>query len=43
MVVSYDRRGYSRSPRPADWTTTSVDEQADDAAALLRVWIWRQP
>ena len=36
MVVTYDRRGYSRSPRPADWTTTSVDEQADDAAALLR-------
>ena len=36
MVVTYDRRGYSRSPRPADWTTTSVAEQADDAAALLR-------
>jgi pimeloyl-ACP methyl ester carboxylesterase len=36
MVVTYDRRGYSRSPRPADWTTTSVNEQADDAAALLR-------
>ena len=36
MVVTYDRRGYSRSPRPTDWTTTSVAEQADDAAALLR-------
>jgi pimeloyl-ACP methyl ester carboxylesterase len=34
-VVSYDRRGNSRSPRPPGWTTTSVDEQADDAAALL--------
>jgi pimeloyl-ACP methyl ester carboxylesterase len=36
MVVTYDRRGYSRSPRPANWTTTTVNEQADDAAALLR-------
>jgi pimeloyl-ACP methyl ester carboxylesterase len=35
-VVTYDRRGCSRSPRPAGWTATSVDEQADDAAALLR-------
>ena len=35
-VVTYDRRGNSRSPRPADWTTTSTEEQADDAAALLR-------
>ena len=35
-VVTYDRRGSSRSPRPDGWTTTSVDEQADDAAALLR-------
>jgi pimeloyl-ACP methyl ester carboxylesterase len=34
-VVTYDRRGYSRSPRPAGYTGTSVDEQADDAAALL--------
>jgi pimeloyl-ACP methyl ester carboxylesterase len=36
MVVTYDRRGLSRSPRPAGWTVTSVEEQADDAAALLR-------
>lgn len=34
-VVSYDRRGNSRSPRPAGWTTTTIEEQADDAAALL--------
>jgi pimeloyl-ACP methyl ester carboxylesterase len=35
-VVTYDRRGASRSPRPAGWTVTSVEEQADDAEALLR-------
>jgi pimeloyl-ACP methyl ester carboxylesterase len=35
-VVTYDRRGSSRSPRPEGWTVTSVEEQADDAAALLR-------
>ncbi len=34
-VVSYDRRGNGRSPRPAGWATTSPEEQADDAAALL--------
>ncbi|GAA0932573.1 alpha/beta hydrolase [Pseudonocardia zijingensis] len=34
-VLTYDRRANSRSPRPAGWTATSVDEQADDAAALL--------
>jgi pimeloyl-ACP methyl ester carboxylesterase len=34
-VVTYDRRGNSRSPRPAGWTTTSVSEQADDAAGLI--------
>jgi pimeloyl-ACP methyl ester carboxylesterase len=34
-VVTYDRRGNGRSPRPADWDTTSVQEQADDAAALV--------
>jgi len=33
-VVTYDRRGNSRSPRPKGWSGTSVDEQADDAAAL---------
>lgn len=34
-VITYDRRGFSRSSWPAGATTTSVDEQADDAAALL--------
>jgi len=35
-VVTYDRRGNSRSPRPSGWTTTSVGEQADDAASLIK-------
>lgn len=35
-VVTYDRRGNSRSPRPPNWQATSMDEQADDAAVLLR-------
>ena len=34
-VITYDRRGNSRSPRPEGWTTTDLSEQADDAAALL--------
>jgi len=34
-VLTYDRRANSRSPRPQGWTVTSIDEQADDAAALL--------
>lgn len=34
-VVTYDRRGNGRSPRPAGWDTTSPEEQADDAAALV--------
>jgi pimeloyl-ACP methyl ester carboxylesterase len=34
-ILSYDRRGFSRSPRPLDYNGTTVDEQADDAAALL--------
>jgi pimeloyl-ACP methyl ester carboxylesterase len=34
-VCTYDRRGNGRSPAPAGWTTTSPEEQADDAAALL--------
>jgi pimeloyl-ACP methyl ester carboxylesterase len=34
-VVTYDRRGNSRSPRPPGWVRTTVEEQADDAAALL--------
>ena len=35
-VVTYDRRGNSRSRRPPDWMATTMDEQADDAAALIR-------
>ena len=35
-VITYDRRGNSRSPRPADWSSTTLAEQAADAAALLR-------
>jgi pimeloyl-ACP methyl ester carboxylesterase len=34
-ILSYDRRGFSRSPRSADYSGTTVEEQADDAAALL--------
>jgi len=34
-VVTYDRRGNSRSPRPPGWAITSVSEQSDDAAALI--------
>ena len=34
-IVSYDRRGFSRSPRPEDYNGTTVEEQADDAAAVL--------
>lgn len=34
-VVTFDRRGNSRSPAPAGWTTTSIHEQASDAAALI--------
>jgi hypothetical protein len=30
-VVTYNRRGNSRGPRPQGWTATSIDEQ--DAAA----------
>jgi pimeloyl-ACP methyl ester carboxylesterase len=36
-VVTYDRRGNSRSPSPPGWTATTLDEQADDAAALIKV------
>jgi pimeloyl-ACP methyl ester carboxylesterase len=34
-VITYDRRGNGRSPRPDGWSETSPGEQADDAAALL--------
>lgn len=36
-VITYDRRGNSRSPRPDGWSTTSPSEQAADAAALLEL------
>ena len=36
-VISYDRRGNGRSPRPPGWAATRPEEQADDAAALLAV------
>lgn len=36
-VVTYDRRGLSRSPRPTPWKQTSIAEQADDAAGILTV------
>jgi pimeloyl-ACP methyl ester carboxylesterase len=35
-VVTYDRRGNSRSSRPPAWGTTTPEEQAEDAAGLLR-------
>jgi pimeloyl-ACP methyl ester carboxylesterase len=34
-VVTYDRRGNGRSPAPEGWTETSIEQQADDAVALL--------
>lgn len=34
-LVTYHRRGNSRSLRPEGWNATSMDEQADDAAALI--------
>lgn len=36
LVITYDRVGTSRSPAPAGWSATSVADQADDAARLLR-------
>lgn len=35
LVITYDRRGTSRSARPAGWSRTTVAEQADDANAVL--------
>ena len=34
-IITYDRRGNSRSANPAGWTETSIEEQADDAAGLV--------
>jgi pimeloyl-ACP methyl ester carboxylesterase len=36
LVITYDRAGTSRSAAPPAWTDTSVADQADDAAGLLR-------
>jgi len=35
-VISYDRRGYGDSEAPEPYEGTTVEEQAQDAAALLR-------
>ena len=35
-VIVYDRRGCTRSERPTPYDATTVGEQADDAAMLLR-------
>jgi pimeloyl-ACP methyl ester carboxylesterase len=34
-MLTYDRRGNSRSTCPAFWDSTTAEEQADDAAGLL--------
>lgn len=35
-AIAYDRRGYGASGAPEPYVATMVDEQAEDAAALLR-------
>jgi pimeloyl-ACP methyl ester carboxylesterase len=35
-VIAYDRRGYGGSGAPEPYEATTVEEQAEDAAALLR-------
>jgi pimeloyl-ACP methyl ester carboxylesterase len=35
-VIAYDRRGYGESGAPEPYAGTTVEEQAEDAAALLR-------
>jgi pimeloyl-ACP methyl ester carboxylesterase len=35
QVITFDRRGNGRSPRPRGWHATSIAEQADDAAGLI--------
>jgi acetyltransferase/esterase len=35
-TVVYDRRGYHRSPAPPGWTATTIGEQVDDVAGLIR-------
>jgi pimeloyl-ACP methyl ester carboxylesterase len=42
-IVTYDRRGNSRSPKPDGWTSTSMGEQADDCAALIETLELERP
>jgi pimeloyl-ACP methyl ester carboxylesterase len=35
-AIAYDRRGYGRSTMPEGYAATTVEEQAEDVAALLR-------
>lgn len=35
-IITFDRRGCSRSPRPRGWNATSMAEWADDTAALVK-------
>src|SRR4051812_23901436 len=35
-VIAYDRRGYGSSGAPEPYEATTVHEQAEDAAAVLR-------
>jgi pimeloyl-ACP methyl ester carboxylesterase len=42
-VITYDRRGTSRSKAPRGWRSTTVAEQADDAADVLRAHADGQP
>src|SRR3954471_1544617 len=34
-AISYDRRGWGESSAPLDYRRTTVEEQSEDAAALL--------
>ncbi len=36
-IITFDRRGCARSPRPHGWSATSLAEWADDTAALVNV------
>jgi pimeloyl-ACP methyl ester carboxylesterase len=34
-TITYDRRGNSRSPKPAGWTTTTMGERADERRGIV--------
>lgn len=36
-IITFDRRGNGRSPRPPGWYATSIGEQAADVAGLIEV------